>query len=490
MKFLAYLNSLEASLLFVLVDNSCRQTGIYRSQTKITIHKLSIAVFIYPLHICGMKNTIILFIITLIPYLGNSQNNQNIEMAKIESGTFKVFKAIEKGYNKHVFEQAKKSWPVQTFTENGIYPKILIKRVGILEEYYNADLPNFPAYYFGGNGEVNVTVINKKIYYYTWSSKSGSKITYILSNTSPSSFIKEKETLDNYRRSIKTKQSGSREERKKENAAVAAKSASENSLKGKSIKSIKVRLVDPNADIGMFSVVAIGVEVTLTNGKVLKTKNLGGKTPYTDFESSSTGGNFTGGDFKVNNDTRQIPGDKIVLTVWSKFDKSKKGSLSQPLNYRNDVYYHYQGNGGSFGRGGVSGRSVHGGHGKDGRSVNITAVKMVINGQKVTKITVVDASTGKVLSEAKVHINNTVTINVKGGNGGNGAKGHFSGDAGGNGGDGGNGGTVVVSGSGTAQIKMIVQTQGGNAGAGGKGNESYNRSGSNGSRGTNGRSNK
>lgn len=420
----------------------------------------------------------------------NAQDNQNIETAKLETGNYHVYKTIEKGYKKYIFQQAKKNWPVEFFKSDNSCSKILVKRVGIVEEFYEADLPGYPAYYFGGNAEINVTVIDKKIYYYSWTESNGSAIKYILSMSKPTLFNTEKENLDSYRRSIKVKQTGSRDERKRDNAAIAAKSAEENSLKGKSIKSIKVKLVDPNVSLGMFSIVGIGMEVTLTNGKVLKTKNLGGKTPYSDFESTAVGGNFTGGNFKIENDTRKIEGDKITLKVWSKFNGTVKGSLSQPLNYKNDMYYHYQGNGGAHGRGGVHGKSEYGGHGKDGRNVNITAEKLVINGENVTKITVVDANTYKVLSEGKIHVNNTVTLNCKGGNGGNGANGHFDGDDGANGGDGGNGGNVLITGSGSAQLKIIIQNQGGNAGSGGKGKESYNRSGSSGSRGRNGTSNK
>lgn len=437
-----------------------------------------------------MKKSLLLIFLLGSQLFSFAQQNQNIETAKVESGSYQVYKTIEKGYKKYVFEQAKKNWPVEFYKDGDKCSKILVKRVGIVEEFYEADLPDYPAYYLTNTSNIVVTVIDKKIYYYTWTASEGSTIKYILSMSKPTLYNTEKENLDNYRRKIKTQQSGARDDRKKNNAEIAAKEAEENTLKGKSIKSINVKLVDPNADAGMFSVVAIGVEVTLTNGKVLKTKNLGGKTPYTDFESSSTGGNYTGGDFKVSNDTREIPGDKITLKVWSKYNSAIKGTLSHPLNYRNNVYYHYQGNGGSHGRGGVHGKSVHGGHGKDGRSVNVTAEKMTINGNVVTKITVTDANTYKVLSEAKIHIDNQVTLNVKGGNGGNGADGHFDGDNGGNGGDGGNGGNVVVSGSGTTQLKAIIQTQGGSAGAGGKGKESYNSRGANGSRGRNGSSNK
>ena len=437
-----------------------------------------------------MKNILSLLLIIGFHLSSFTQQNQNIETANLESGSYQVYKTMEKGYNKFVFEQAKKNWPVEFYKDGDKCTKILVKRVGIIEEFYVADLPNYPAYYLTSTSNIVVTIIDKKIYYYTWTASKGATIKYILSMSKPTLYKTEKETLDNYRRSIKGQQTGARDERKKVNAEIAAKEAEENSLKGKSIKSIKVKLIDPNTDAGMFSVIAIGMEVTLTNGKILKTKNLGGKTPYTDFESSVTGGNFTGGDFKVSNDSREIPGDEITVQVWSKYNTSIKGSLSHPLNYRNNVYYHYQGNGGSGGRGGISGKSVHGGHGKDGKSVNVNTESMTINGLSITKVTITDAMTYKVLSEVKVHTDSKVTLNVAGGNGGSGADGHFDGDDGGNGGDGGDGGDVTITGSGVSQLIIIVQNQGGNAGPGGDGNESYNNRGSNGSRGSNGTLNK
>lgn len=437
-----------------------------------------------------MKKTLGIIIFFCFSISLIAQDNQNIETAKLETGSYQVYKVLEKGYNKYVFELAKKKWPVEFFKNGEECSKILVKRVGIIDEFYEADLPGYPAYYLTNSSNVVVTVIDKKIYYYTWTASKGATLKYILSMSKPSLVTTEKEALNKYRRTIKSQQSGSREVRIKENAEIAAKEAEENSLKGKSIKSINIKLVNPNVDAGMFSVVGIGMEVTLTNGKVLKTKNLGGKTPYSDFESTVTGGDFTGGDFKVSNDTREIPGDVISLKVWSKYNKSVSGKLSYPLNYKNNVFYFYQGNGGSGGNAHTHGLSKHGGNGKDGRSVNVTAEKVTVNGQNVTKITVIDAISYKVLSEAKIHIDNQVTLNVSGGNGGRGADGHFDGEDGGNGGDGGNAGSVSVTGSGASQIKMSVNVQGGNAGAGGEGNESYDRRGRSGSRGRSGTSNK
>ncbi|MFT4600023.1 MAG: hypothetical protein ACI857_000191 [Arenicella sp.] len=432
-----------------------------------------------------MKKAFLLILTICIQLFTFAQENQNIQFSKIESGSYQVYKAVEKGYNKFSFVQAKKNWPVELFSEGDNYPKVLIKRVGIIDEFYNADLPDYPAYYLNSTSSTVVTVIDKKIYYYTWSASKGATITYILSMNSPGKFLDEKAKLDTYRRAVKKAQSGAREVRVDQNAAIASKSAEENSLKGKSIKSIKLKLIDAPSEIGMLTVVSVGIEVELADGKILKTKNLGGKTPYSDFETKVSGGDYAGGDFKIANDSRQIPNDKIEIQVSSKFDSNVKGEFSHPINYKSDIFYQYQGNGGVNGRGATSGKSVHGGNGKDGKNVNVTAEKLTVNGQTITKVIITDASSGKLLAEAKVHLESKLTINVSGGRGGGGDKGSFSGDVGGDGGDGGNGGDVTMSGSGASQLKIIVMNNGGSAGTAGSGNDNT-RSGSKGSRGVGG----
>ncbi len=241
-------------------------------------------------------------------------------------------------------------------------------------------------------------------------------------------------------------------------------------------------------DEGEFSTVKKVVpqrsEVYLDNGKVLKTKNLGGLTPYTEFETSVVGGEFAGGDFKVANDTRKIPNDKIEITVWSKYDEKKiMGKFSLPLNYKTDVNYNFQGISGASGRGGTVGYTVNGKNGADGKSLNIIATSMTVNNEKINKIVITDASTGSIIAESKLSINNTLNINSNGGNGGNGSV--DFGD-GGNGGDAGNGGNVVLSGSGASSLKIVVTNSGGSGGVGGKAKTQSYAAGLNGRNGKNG----
>jgi hypothetical protein len=247
-------------------------------------------------------------------------------------------------------------------------------------------------------------------------------------------------------------------------------------------------LIGNSEAIGMLSIVQIGFEVELDNGILLRTKNLGGHTPYADFETEVSGGDYAGGDIKVAADARKISGDKIEIRAWSKFHANGvKGTLSVPLNYKNDIFYQYQGASGTSGRGKTVGYSETGGDGKDGRSLRIVAEKINVNGNIVCHLKIADASTGESLSEAKVNQSSKITINVSGGNGGSGVEGRSSySDNGANGGNGGNAGDVYLSGSAASILQITVLNEGGKGGRGGEGKTTANTSGVNGSNGTKG----
>jgi hypothetical protein len=435
-----------------------------------------------------MKGILIVIIGLFISQSAFSQENQNDEIAKISSGKFTVHKVVEKGYKDYKFETASKPWPVDFKMNNGACNEVFIKRAGIIDETYIVDLPKYPAYYSTATTEIVVSVINKKIYYYKWSIKSGSEIVYILSEKSVSSYETEKNDLDDYRRNILSLQSNAREERIEKKNELAEEEEAENTLAGKEIKGIQIKLVNSPKNIGHLTIVAIGIEVTLANGTLLKTKNLGGKTPYSDFEVQVSGGDYAGGDFKVANDASKIKNDQISIVAKSKFaNNSISGKFSYPLNYKSDVFYQFQGGSGQFGRANTVGYSKHGGDGRDGKDVNVSAELKTINGESVNEITITNANTGELMSKCKLHVSSKITINVCGGNGGSGASGDYSSDgSGGNGGEGGNAGTVMLSGSGSNSLDITVLSNGGKAGQGGKGKTTYDRNGTNGSSGSNG----
>lgn len=422
-------------------------------------------------------------ILFLLFFYMSAQENQNIELSRLSSGNFPVYKVIEDG-GKFRFENTSKPWPLNFKKEGDDVTEVLVNRSGIIEEKYQADLPAFPAYYMNAGLEVVVTAIDKKIYYYIWSIKTGATIRYIFSESKVRSYADEKNTLDTYRNTIKELQTAARNQRINDNNAIAEKLAEENTLKGKTIKTIRIVPVTKPENIGLLTVLAIGIEFELDNGKILKTKNLGGFTPYTDFESEVSGGDFAGGDFKVADDAGKIPNDKIEISVWSKFDEKKiKGKYSCMLNYKTDIHYNYQGSSGPSGRGYTAGYNVNGTNGSDGKSINILVTTLPINGEQIHKLVITDAYSGKVLSEAKVHANNTVNINTSGGSGGNGSEGSGNGGSGGNGG---NGGNINLSGNGAAALKISVSSTGGKGGVGGKAKTQSFLNGANGSSGKNG----
>lgn len=429
------------------------------------------------------RSLLIIFLFSCSAVL--AQKSQNEELASMESASYFVYKPVEKSSNRFVFEKATKPWPVEFRKEGNYFTEILIKRAGIVDELYTVDLPAYPAYYNGGNKNFVVSVIDRKIFYYTWSSKSGATIEYILSNDSPGKYDDEKALLEEYRTTILSKQSGAREDRVEEKEELLAQEQLENTLEGKEIKSLKIKLVEASESLGLLSIVHIGIEVELADGKILKTKNLGGKTPYTDFDFIAKSGDFAGGDFKVASDSRKIVNDEIYLEAKSKFDNSPSAKFTLALNYKSDINYWFFGAGGAYGTANGWGNEL-GKDGQNAKDVIITADIETINGERVALITLVNGSTGELVAEAKLNLENTITINAKGGNGGTGCDGrHLKGDGtrGGNGGDGGN---VMLSGSASQSLKIVVMNEGGIGGKGGSAENGYNSKGADGSHGAKG----
>lgn len=419
-----------------------------------------------------IKITALLFLVSLSCW---SQKNQNEEIASMENTSYPVFKLVENAKGVSSMQQAKKPWPVQFIKEGDVVKQIYIKRVGIIDEYYDVDLPNFPAYYSNGNGDVNVSVIDKKIYYYHYSVKSGATIDYILSQNKVVSYAHEKEVLDSYRKKIKGLQTGARSERKEEKAELARLEAEANTLKGKSIKSMRIKPVKENQEMGLISMVGLGIEVTLTNGTVLKTKNLGGKTPYDDFGTSAISGEYAGGDFKITDNINDIVNHELSLKVWSKYDKSKSTQLTLPLNYKSTISYWFLGRAGGY-------NGANGTDGNDGHSVTIFVDEDVINGFKVYRLNFTDTDNGNSFNSI-INRTSTITINTSGGKGGDGGN-HASGE-GGDGGDGGNAGSITLMGPGAQSININGLTSGGIGGRAGSGEGNARRgySGRNGSSG-------
>ena len=52
-----------------------------------------------------MKNWFVVLFLMASSIFSFAQQNQNVELAKIESGSYTVYKTMEKGYNKFVFEE-------------------------------------------------------------------------------------------------------------------------------------------------------------------------------------------------------------------------------------------------------------------------------------------------------------------------------------------------------------------------------------------------
>lgn len=438
----------------------------------------------------GMNHLFRISIVILLlasSFGAKAQKNQNDQIiGRLKDDSYAVYKAVKKG-SKTSLEKATKPWPVQYFEGNDGIEKILVKRVGLIDEYYDVDLPKFPGYFQNSSSGICLTAIDNKLFYYNYSSKSGATIKYILTlEGNVKKFEEEKAELESYRKSIKSLQQGARTERKEAKAEEAKILAAENSLKGKNIKSIKVKLVNSPTEFGMLSVFQLGIEVTLTNGKVLKTKNLGGLTPYTDFDYKTTSGEYEGGSFKIYGSSNKIQNDRLTVSVWSKYNPTIKGHFEHALNYRNDLFYNLQGKWGQNGRR-VVGYSDYGTNGTSGHNLTVTANSRKTNNNTVIDVSISDNNTGATY-QCTIHQENTLNLDVRGGKGGDGLNGdRTSSGNGANGGNGGNGGTIIIRGNASKILKVEAKTSGGAGGKGGAAKSLAYRSGTNGSNGTSGK---
>src|SRR5690606_5231738 len=106
-----------------------------------------------------------------------SQVSQIEEISGMNSGDFDVFSFDEKKKSK----KGEKKWPVSFIKSENLISEIVINRAGIIEEKYSPDLIESPAY-FKGSKDIVITVLDERIYYYSYSIKTGATLKYIITN--------------------------------------------------------------------------------------------------------------------------------------------------------------------------------------------------------------------------------------------------------------------------------------------------------------------
>jgi hypothetical protein len=419
------------------------------------------------LTLCNLKVSCIFFMLFAISF-GLKAQNQNQLAAKMGEGDFYAFKFDEK---KKAVSAGKAAWGIK-FVKSGqkdgsgneIITELILNRAGIVEENYKPDLTNHPAYFF--NDAVRVMYMDGKIFYYTWRSATA-EIKYILapSGESVSGLHDDwKKKLETFQAQILAQQKDARMQIAEQKSQQEEAEKLANSLKGKNLKEIRIKWLDKPANLGHLSKVKYGIEAELTDGKILKTSNLGGKMPWDDFSITVEGAEFGEEVVTVWNSCEKIPNDRIFITAKSKHGgQTATASLDIPFT---ESFV------GDFG-GGEGGRfalySYPGHRGYNGMNLNLKAVgDKTKAGHFVIKVEIIDGATGEVLHRLKLAPTAALRIQVNGGDGSFGTKSTKAG----NGGDGGN--VTLMQDPSASSLQITVTNRGG---VGGKNKEMYNGDG-------------
>lgn len=439
-----------------------------------------------------MKQQITTLFLLLLVCTGFAQKNQNEILNSYNSGKFSVYKVDKVSYNNYKFNKVKKPWPIE-FTKSGAdVTNVLVKRAGILDENFKPDVPGHPAYFSFSN--YRLTFIDNLGIYYTWNSKEQAAARYVFVKDGGNlhkSYDELNKLVANYAKSVFKNQTGARAEVKVKKAQLAEEERKKNSLQNKQANKIEIVLVNTPKHVAHFSeAIKYGVVATLKNGSKLKTKNLGGKLPWSDFKVQNKGCSSTIDEVRVDESAKSLKNDQITIQITSKYHPSLKAV--KRLSTTNDIPVQVS-------RGGFNGwdrkkhTTVH--QGKNGqhagRGDNLTVkVKTVThkqNGKKINKIEIFNRTKNELVAQYKLTPNTKLIIYNGGGRGMDGFNGRSNSPNGGNGGDGGAGGNItLIKDPSVKTFNVVLNNQGGSGGRGGAPKYSTSSRGRNGRKGSSG----
>lgn len=420
----------------------------------------------------SFKNIAVLF------FLGGAvfAQNQNKLFSEYGDGSYTTYKV-----EKEKFEKVSKQWPVtiqagsnKDFDGNLIVESVIISRQGVIKENFVPDIAENPVYF--GYKNFRLSVINDKIYYYEWSNDN-STISYILTKGGTSSYSSEKETLEKFVREAFKNQQSAKGKLADVKVVNSKKEAEENSLKGKTIKSIEIQMIDVPKELGVKSTVKFGAKVTTSDGKMFSTTNIGGKTTWDDFIIKTSDGVFVDEAIEIHEDASKITNDELKFTVASKYSPAVTAQKVFPLNYEAKQY--------QIKTGAKYDNAVQGG---TGVSLTLKIQKAVTKNTNlpIYKVEVIESLTGKVIGKIKLSQTAVINVNVFGGNGRIGSDTRTEGRRAGNGDDGYNGGNVTVyKAADITGLGLNIINNGGKGGKGGNGVSAFNN-GANGKEGKTG----
>lgn len=421
-----------------------------------------------------MNSKIIITLTLFVSLFSWSQKNQNEMLASYESGKYSVYKVEKLSHSKYKMVAVKKQWPIEFTKVGSNVNQVLVKRSGILDEKFSPDVPGHPAYF--SFSTYRLSFIDNIGIYYSWNGKEQATTKYVFIKSGTSLNYKYDELnskVATYAKSVFKNQTSARANVKEQKAAVVEAERKANSLESRSVSKIELQLINKPAKVAHFSEsIKYGVIATLKDGTQLKTKNLGGKLPWSDFDLKHKGCSNTKDEVRVDEDAKSLINDRITLQIVSKYHPSLKAV--KHINTTNDV-------GIKVNQNGFAGYDRHKHvtvfQGKDGQHAGrgdnlIVKVKTTTHkqtGKKINKVEIFNTTQNKLVARYKLSTSTELVINALGGRGMNGWEGSDNSPNGGNGGNGGAGGNITfIKDPSVTKHNIIINNTGGIGGIGGK----------------------
>lgn len=424
-----------------------------------------------------ISNALSLLTLALTIQLNVLAQNQNKLVADFGDGSYTAYKVTE-GKNPS-FEKVSKVWPVKITKGNSkdaqgndIIETVTVSRMGILNDEMKPDIKENPVYF--NLTDNRITVKDGLMYYYTWSNDNAN-IKYVLAKDgSPGSYSSEKNALETFIKAGFANQQSTRGEIKAKQAELAKADAVKNTIRDKKLQSIEIVTTDVPGAMGMQSIVKFGIKATGADGTEYKTPNIGGKTPWDDFEVSSHEGVFSDEAITVKDDGTQLLSGELTFTVTSKSTPAVKASKSLPLNFNFPNWYiNVNGLWGME----VKERPNYAMNGLKATDLDVKVIKAKLkSGQEVYKIEATDKAHIRPTYKFIVSTSTALTISALGGNGQHGwdtktDKNPKKAGDGSNGGDGGN--ITITKDPSASDFNVTVNNNGGIGGDAGVGYNSF-----------------
>lgn len=213
------------------------------------------------------------------------------------------------------------------------------------------------------------------------------------------------------------------------------------SIKNKTVSKLEIINIELPEKLGHYATFSFDVKATLSDGTTLSTDNGGF---WSDYKIEYVGAEFT--ENKIQG--KFIKDDKIIITATSVFDSNIKATAEVVMLYNQDITFNYT----------ATGWSRSAGENANNFKIEVKQVKHKVNGSLLNAVQITNLTTGVVVAQFKLGVDQTLYFTCNGG---------YGGSDDGYGKDGGDGGSITVIKDPTVKsFKLVHSNRGGKAGKG------------------------